>query len=113
MTHSADDEKIHMNADMASTLGEWIENAVVTLSPSFSGPIWDTYKRCHNQYKVYEWMALLHWYIIPMAWKLGFDQDVLSNFAQFVKIIEVAISHSQKYTQDLALLYNQIKSFLI
>jgi len=25
-------------------------------------------------------MALLHWYIIPIASELGFDEDVLKNF---------------------------------
>jgi hypothetical protein len=111
--HSDGDEKVHMNAEMASTLGEWIEEALVTLPPSFSGPIRNPYKKCHSQYKVYESMALLHGYIIPMALELDFDWDVLSNFAQFVDIIEVAMSHSPKSTLELATLYVQIKSFLI
>jgi hypothetical protein len=57
-------------------------------------------------------MALLHWYIIPIASELRFDGDVLENFAQFVNIIEVAMSHSPKSDNDLATLYNLIKSFL-
>jgi hypothetical protein len=57
-------------------------------------------------------MALLHWYIIPIAWELGFDEEVLQNFVQFVDIIEVAMSHSPKSDEDLAALYNLIKSFL-
>jgi hypothetical protein len=57
-------------------------------------------------------MALLHWYIIPVAWELGFDKDVLKNFAQFVNIIEVAMSHTPKSDEDLASLYKLIRSFL-
>ena len=112
VTHSSDDEQIHMDAEMASQLGEEIERAITTLPPTFSGPIRNPYKKCHSQYKIYEWMALLHWYIIPMAWELGFDRDVLRNFSQFVNIIEVAMSHSPKSDHDLVSLYNLVKSFL-
>jgi hypothetical protein len=57
-------------------------------------------------------MALLHWYIIPIAWELGFDEEVLENFVQFVNIIEVAMSHTPKSDYDLAALYILVKSFL-
>jgi hypothetical protein len=112
VTHSSIDEKIHMDKDMASELGAKVEKAVQTLPSSFCGPIRDPYKKRHSQYKVYEWMALLHWFIIPMAWELGFDRDVLRNFAQFVDIVEVAMSHSPKSDGDLASLQSLIKSFL-
>ena len=91
-----------MDAEMAKLLGGEIEKAVKTLPSSFCGPIRDPYKKCHSQYKIYEWMALLHWYIIPIAWELGFDDEVLKNFAQFVDIVEVAMSHSPKFDEDLA-----------
>jgi hypothetical protein len=109
---SSIDEKIHMKKEMASQLGEEIERAVKTLPPSFCGPIRNPYTKRHSQYKIYEWMALLHWYIIPIAAELRFDVDVLRNFAQFVDIVEVAMSHSPKSDDDLASLYNLIKSFL-
>ena len=57
-------------------------------------------------------MSLLHWYIIPIAWELGFNREVLENFVQFVNIIEVAMSHSPKSDKDVAALYNLVKSFL-
>ena len=57
-------------------------------------------------------MALLHWYIIPIAWELHFDREVLKNFVQFVNIIEVAMSHTPKSDEDIAALYNLVKSFL-
>jgi Transposase family tnp2 len=112
VSHSKDDEQIHMEKDMASQLGEEIEKAVNTLPPSFSGPIRNPYKKRHSQYKIYEWMALLHWYIIPIAWELQFDEEVLENFRQFVDIVEVAMSHSPKSDDDLLALYNLAKSFL-
>ena len=56
-------------------------------------------------------MALLHWYIIPVAWELHFDREALKNFVQFVNIIEVAMSHMPKSDEDIAL-YNLVKSFL-
>jgi hypothetical protein len=112
VTQSSDGEQIHMEKDMASQLGEEIERAVKTLPPSFSGPIRNPYKKCQSQYKIYEWMALLHWYIIPIAWELQFDEEILENFRQFVDIVEVAMSHSLKSDDDLVALYNLVKSFL-
>ncbi|KAH9017510.1 hypothetical protein EDB84DRAFT_1276532 [Lactarius hengduanensis] len=112
VTHSSIEEKIHMDKDMASKLGAEIERAMKTLPSSFCGPIRDPYKKRHSQYKVYEWMALLHWYIIPMAWELGFDMDVLKNFSQFADIVETAMSHSSKSDKNLASLHTLIKSFL-
>ncbi len=112
VTHSEISEKIHMDAEMASSFGEEIEKAVQTLPPSFCGPIRNPYKKRHSQYKIYEWMALLHWYIIPIAWELKFNDEVLRNFAQFVDIVEVAMSHSPKLNNDLLVLYKQVMSFL-
>ena len=106
------DEIIHMDSDIASQLGEEIEKAVKTLPPSFSGLIRNPYKKCSSQYKIYEWMALLHWYIIPIAWELGFNRRVLGNFAKFVDIVETAMSHSPKSDEDLARLYDLVVSFL-
>ena len=76
------------------------EEAITTLPPTFSGLVRNPWKKCNSKYTVFEWMALLHWYIVPMAWELGFDDEVLENFAQFVNIVEVAMSHSPKSDND-------------
>jgi hypothetical protein len=110
--YSSEDEQIHMKKAMAKKFGKEIEQAMDTLPPSFSSPLRNLDTKHNSQYKVYEWMALLHWYTIPIAWELGLDQEVLENFVQFVNIIEVAMSHSPKSDEDLAALYNLIKSFL-
>jgi Transposase family tnp2 len=112
VTHSKPDEQIHMDKKMASSLGEEIEKAVKTLPSSFCSPIRNPYKKRNSQYKIYEWMALLHWYIIPIAWELKFDFDVLENFMRFADIVESAMSHSPKSDEELAFLYILVKSFL-
>jgi hypothetical protein len=50
--------------------------------------------------------------MLQIAWELGFDKDVLKNFAQFVNIVEVAMSHTPKSDKELASLYDLISSFL-
>jgi hypothetical protein len=112
VTHSSSDEQIHMDKKVASQLGEEIEKAVKTLPPAFCGPIRNPYKKRHSQYKVYEWMALLHWYIIPIAWELKLDQQVLKNFAEFAEIVETAMTISPKSDEDLANLHVLAQSFL-
>jgi len=112
ITHSSSDDKIHMDKDMASELGEEIEKGVKTLPSSFCGPIRNPYKKRQSQYKVYEWMALLHWYIIPIAWELGFDLEVLKNFGEFAEIVETAMTISPMSDEDLSNLHRLIISFL-
>ena len=112
VTHSTDEEIIHMPKEMASQLGEEIEKAMNTLPSSFSGPIRDTHKKRHSQYKIYEWMALLHWYLIPIAWELGFDREVLENFMEFADLVEIAMSHTPKSDEQLAAAYFLAQSFL-
>ena len=112
VTHSSSDEQIHMDKEVASQLGEEIEKAVKTLPSSFCGPIRNPYKRRQSQYKVYEWMALLHWYIIPIAWELQFDSEVLENFAEFVDIVETAMTISPRSEGDLAKLHGKACAFL-
>ena len=63
ITHSSSDDKIHMNKDMVSELGEEIEKGVKTLPSSFCGPIINPYKNHQSQYKVtlFEWHLPLNW----------------------------------------------------
>jgi hypothetical protein len=53
-------------------------------------------------------MALL----IPIAWELGFNRKVLANFAEFVDLVEAAMSHTPKSAEKLATMYQLAKSFL-
>ncbi|KAH9022211.1 hypothetical protein EDB85DRAFT_1871470 [Lactarius pseudohatsudake] len=112
VTHSSSEERIHLSKEVAELLGEEVEKAVKTLPPSFCGPIRNPYKKRQSQYKVYEWMALLHWYIIPIAWELQVDQEVLENFGEFADIVETAMTISPRSSEDLAELHGKACSFL-
>ena len=105
-------ERVHMSQDMASKLGLEAENAIATLPPSFCGPIRDIHKKRQSQYKIYEWMALLHWYIVPIAWELKFDFEVVKNFARFSNVVEYAMTPVPRTQDNLLKLYDQIVLFL-
>lgn len=112
-TGSKVDELIHLPAESAKTLGEQIPLAMLTLPPAFCGPVRDPHLKCQSQYKVYEWMALVHWYIIPIGMELSMDPMVLSNFAQFVLAVETAMTiqgHSEDNLKDLE---GIIRNFLL
>ncbi len=51
------------------------------LPPSFRGPIRNPHLKRQSQYKAYEWMALLHWYILPIATELSINPLVIKNFS--------------------------------
>lgn len=105
-------DPIHLSARKAETFGTWIVDAMKTLPPAFSGPIRDPHLKRQSQYKVYEWMALLHWYILPMGLELGFPPSALKNFAKLVKIIEFAMTPIPRTEDDLADLLELISEFL-
>ncbi|KAF6748073.1 hypothetical protein DFP72DRAFT_820943 [Ephemerocybe angulata] len=111
-TGSKPGERVHVPSAKISALGELIGKAYKTLPPSFCGTIRDPALKRQSQYKAYEWMALLHWYILPIGLELEFDFLLLDNFSYFVHAVETAMTvqaHSQK---SLAALQETINTFL-
>ena len=103
---------VHMSEDIAKKLGTEIESAMATLPPSFSGHIRNVEAKRSSQYKIYEWMALLHWYIVPIAWELGFNSEVVKNFALFSNIVEYSMTAVPRTQENLGMLYKKIVHFL-
>ncbi|KAJ3511897.1 hypothetical protein NLJ89_g3836 [Agrocybe chaxingu] len=105
-------ELIHLPVVKAQELGCLIPLAMATLPPAFCGPVQDPYLKRQSQYKVYEWMALLHWYIIPIGIELSFTPAILRNFARFVYTIEFAMTIKGRDEEDLQHLHDTIAEFL-
>src|ERR1700683_5771856 len=105
MTLSVPADPIHINTDMARKFGGLVSEAMSTLPASFCGLVRDPFLKRQSQYKIYEWMALLHWYIIPIGIELGFSLILLSNFSDFVEIVETAMTIAPSSTQELASLH--------
>ncbi|KAF8218479.1 hypothetical protein L208DRAFT_1427213 [Tricholoma matsutake] len=80
-------------------LGELVAKAMSTLPPSFCGPIRDPFLKRNSQYKVYKWMGLLHWYIIPIGIEIGINSIVLQNFSYFVEAVEFAMTLKPSFLQ--------------
>src|SRR6202046_1734844 len=57
-------------------------------------------------------MELLHWHIVPIAWELQMDPEVIKNFAMFSNIVEYAMTTVPRTQADLIKLYQKIVSFL-
>ena len=105
-------ERIHLPESKARKFGEAVAAASETLPPAFCGPIRDPFLKRHSQYKIYEWMALLHWYTLPIGMELGFDPSILENFSQFVAAIEFAMSIQARSEEEIASLHSIIRRFL-
>ena len=105
-------ERVHLSAEKAQNLGRLVALAMSTLPPAFCGPIHDPYLKCQSQYKVYEWMALLHWYIIPIGIEVGMDPTILWNFSRFVAAIEFAMTIQPRDTGELQDLHEIIAAVL-
>jgi len=105
-------EIIHLSSGKAQNLGRLIPPAMSTLPPAFCGPIRDPYLKRQSQYKIYEWMALLHWYIIPIGTEIGMDPTVLRNFSRFVAAVEFAMTIQPRDDAELQDLQKIITKFL-
>jgi hypothetical protein len=106
-------ESIHMSPSLAAALGERVSRAYKTLPPTFCGPIRDPHLKRQSQYKMFEWMALVFWYIVPIGLEVGMNQQVLKNFAEFSEIIEFGMTIKGRSNKDLALLYEKVYHFLM
>ena len=111
-TLSAPSEPIHINTDKVCKFGQLVSKAVSTLPASFCGVVRDPFLKRQSQYKIYEWMALLHWYIIPIGIELGFSHALLANFSDFVEAIEMAMTIAPRSKQDILELHQLLQRFL-
>jgi Transposase family tnp2 len=112
MTLSSPSEVIHIDTDKARQFGQLVSGAMSTLPASFCGLVRDPFLKRQSQYKIYEWMALLHWYIIPIGIEVGFSPMLLSNFSDFVEIVETAMTIAPRSTQELVSLHQLLQKFL-
>jgi hypothetical protein len=109
---SKPDDLFYIPQDKLKLLGELVGKAMSTLPPSFCGPIRDPFQKRNSQYKVYEWMGLLHWYIIPIGIEIGINSIVLQNFAYFSEAVEFAMTLKARSQDDLNSLNTLIIKFL-
>jgi len=92
---SSETEIIHLPANKAWEFGSLMAKAMVSLPPSFCGPIHDPHLKHQSQDKVYKWMALLHWYIIPIGIESGINSLVLQKFSHLAEAVEFAMTISE------------------
>ena len=111
-TLSPPSDPIHINADKARKLGQLVSEAMSTLPSIFCGPVRDPFLKRQSQYKIYEWMALLHWYIIPIGIELEFNPVVLENFSHFVEAVERAMTVKPRSEDELRSLHQLLCTFL-
>lgn len=111
-SNSKPTERIHLPEAKSRKFGQAVAAAMKTLPPAFCGPVRDPFLKRHSQYKVYEWMALLHWYTLPIGMELGFDPGVLENFSHFVAAIEFAMSIQARSEDEITSLQSTIRKFL-
>jgi Transposase family tnp2 len=112
-TISLPGERVHLGAQKAAQFGLHVSKAMSTLPVAFCGSIRDPFLKRQSQYKIYEWMALVHWYILPIGIELEFNPELLLNFSHFVAILEFAMTIKPRSEEELQQLHNRIKAFLI
>ncbi|KIL64665.1 hypothetical protein M378DRAFT_77785 [Amanita muscaria Koide BX008] len=112
-TQSTPDEEVHLSKDMAEKLGQLVADGKKTLPPVFCGPVRNPHLKRQSQYKAYEWMALLYWYILPIGIELEMESSVLRNFAKLVEIVDFAMTIKPRSEDEIQDLQKRINHFLI
>lgn len=112
-TLSEPGERVHLSTNKARAFGQLVSKAMSTLPPSFCGPVRDIFLKRQSQYKIYEWMALVHWYIIPIGIELEFDPGVLQNYSYFVEAVEFAMTIKARSLVEVEKLHTIVKKFLL
>ncbi|KAI0698939.1 hypothetical protein BC835DRAFT_1268525 [Cytidiella melzeri] len=92
--------------------GFWLEMAKATLPSTFCGPVRNIYTKLNTSFKLYEWMAVVHWYTVPFLLSLGVRYEVVSNYALFVRIAEFSMRMEERTEEDLQKFEQLIIEFL-
>ncbi len=109
---SKGDEDTHISAFLIDQLGAAVANNNCNLPPSFCGAVRNPATKRQSQYKIYEWMALAHWYIVPMGIEMGFDSRLIQKFSKFISIIEFSMTIKPRSHEEIAKLHSDICDFL-
>ena len=111
-TDAKSGESVWVSPMKLEKLGRHISSAMRTLPPSFCGAIRDPYLKRQSQYKAFEWMALLHWYLLPILLELEVNSASLENFSIFVYIVEQAMTIRSWSDDELTKLRADVNTFL-
>ena len=113
MIETSSTEVTHLSTLKASLLSSLVASAMPTLPPAFCGPIRDVHLKRQSQYKIFEWMALLHWYIVLIRLEISMNMLVLENFSIFSRAMEYEMTIAARNMEDLHRLQNMIVDFLV
>jgi len=110
---SKPNECIHLSKEKAEEFGKQVVIGMKTLPPEFCGLVRNPHLKRQSQYKAYEWMALLYWFVLPVGMALEFDYEVLHNFSCLVEIVEFAMSIKPRSDKEIDGLQQKINKFLL
>lgn len=102
----------HIPDELRKQFGEMVEKANLTLPASFCGLVRNPYLKRNSQYKIFEWMAVGYWFVVPMGIELGFNPAILFNFAQLMEIIEFAMTIKERTRDQTFILQTKVNKFL-
>ncbi|KAF9486665.1 hypothetical protein BDN71DRAFT_1594821 [Pleurotus eryngii] len=102
----------YLTGKKLETFGYWLEISKATLPATFCGPIRNIHTKLNTSYKLYEWMAVVHWYTVPFLMSLGVPYKVVANYALFVRIAEFSMQVETRSEEDLKGLESIIIEFL-
>src|SRR6266576_6115545 len=105
-------ELVHIPKDKAELFGRKVVDGMKTLPSAFCGPVRDPHLKRQSQYKAYEWMALMYWYILPIGIEMEFDHEMLHNFSCLLEIVEFAMTIKKRTDHEIHECQAKINAFL-
>jgi hypothetical protein len=105
-------EEFYVSVPKATKFGQKVTDSMKTLPSSFCGPIRDPHLKRQSQYKIYEWMGLVFWYMVPLGIELGFHPAFLKTYSHFVEAVEFVMTIKERNVEEINELHNTVKKFL-
>jgi hypothetical protein len=105
-------ETFYVPETLAIKFGQKVTDAMKTLPSSFCGRIRDPHQKRQSQYKIYEWMGLVFWYMVPLGIELGFDPAFLKTYSYFVEAVEFVMTVKERSEEEIKELHKIVKKFL-
>ncbi|KAH8920025.1 hypothetical protein BT69DRAFT_1376799 [Atractiella rhizophila] len=78
-----------LSTDQNILIGEVMHNAVIDLPARFSNRIRNLDKFRNTRYSIYEWLAWVHWYSVPILLEVGFHIELIQHWTNFVSAIKI------------------------
>jgi hypothetical protein len=93
-------------------VGEIMEFSVSNIPAALGGAPSNIHLNRNSQYKLWEWAAFLHWFSLPMLFRMNAPTEVIAHWGLFVESIDAIMNHEGVLEEALPTLQRKLDKFV-